>query len=54
MGLAYAVTYPFGVFGIIVALLILKKLFKINIQTEQELHRKLISFRRPTPGYLPI
>lgn len=45
MGLAYAVTYPFGVFGIIVALLILKKLFKINIHTEQELHRKLISFR---------
>ena len=45
MGLAYAVTYPFGVFGIIVALLILKKLFKINIHSEQELHRKLISFR---------
>ena len=45
MGLAYAVTYPFGVFGIILALLILKKLFRINIQTEQELHRKLISFR---------
>jgi len=45
MGLAYAVTYPFGVFGIILALLILKKLFRINIQNEQELHRKLISFR---------
>ena len=45
MGLAYAVTYPFGVFGIILGLLILKKLFRINIPTEQELHRKLISFR---------
>jgi len=45
MGLAYAVTYPFGVFGIILALLILKKLFRINIQNEQELHRKLTSFR---------
>jgi len=43
--LAYAVTYPFGVFGIILGLLILKKLFRINIPTEQELHRKLISFR---------
>ena len=45
MGLAYAVTYPFGVLGIILGLLILKKLFRINIPTEQELHRKLISFR---------
>jgi len=44
-GLAYAVTYPFGVFGLILTLLILKKLFKINIKTEQELHRKLNAIR---------
>jgi len=49
MTLAYAVTYPFGVFGIILSLLLLKNLFKTNIKTEQELHRKLnvIRSRRP-------
>ena len=45
MGLAYAVTYPIGVFGTILALLILKKVFGINIQSEQELHRKLNALR---------
>jgi putative transport protein len=39
--LAYAVVYPFGVFGIIAALLILKKVFGVNLERERELHRKL-------------
>jgi putative transport protein len=43
--LAYAVTYPLGVFGIIGALLLLKKIFGINITREQEFHRRL-SWRR--------
>lgn len=43
--LAYALAYPFGVFGIIFSLLILKKLFKTNLVTERELHRKLHIFR---------
>lgn len=45
MALAYAVAYPFGVFGIILTLLVLKKFFGINIATEQELHRKLNALR---------
>lgn len=47
--LAYAVAYPLGVFGIIGALLILKRVFKINIEEEQELHRKLSIFRTNRP-----
>jgi putative transport protein len=39
--LAYAVAYPFGVIGIILSLAILKKVFRIDIKAEQELHRKL-------------
>nr|WP_294903354.1 putative transporter [uncultured Lacibacter sp.] len=39
--LAYAVVYPFGVFGIIAAILILKKVFRVNLEKERELHRKL-------------
>jgi len=41
MTLAYAIAYPFGVFGIIFSLLLLKKLFKTDIEREKELHRKL-------------
>jgi putative transport protein len=36
--LAYAVAYPFGVFGIIITMLILKKMFKIDIQKETDKH----------------
>lgn len=39
--LAYAVVYPFGVFGIIGAILILKTVFGVNLDKERELHRKL-------------
>ena len=34
--LAYAVTYPLGVFGIIASLLLLKKIFRINLDDERE------------------
>lgn len=39
--LAYAIAYPFGVFGIILSFIILKKIFGVDIPREQELHRKL-------------
>jgi putative transport protein len=47
--LAYAVAYPFGVFGIIAVLVILKNLFRINIGNEQELHRRLYQIRSNKP-----
>lgn len=47
--LAYAIAYPFGVFGIILALIVLKKILKINLETEKELHRKLDIFRSKKP-----
>lgn len=47
--LAYAVAYPFGVFGIITALLILKRVFKINLTEEKELHRRLALVRSNKP-----
>ncbi|MGG9961046.1 putative transporter [Ferruginibacter sp. SUN106] len=49
MTLAYAIAYPFGVFGIIFSLLLLKKIFNTNIDTEKELHRKLNIFRSKRP-----
>jgi putative transport protein len=52
--LAYAVTYPLGVFGIIGALLLLKKFFRVNITQEQELHRKLAVLRGNRPVSLHL
>ncbi|MBI2730337.1 MAG: putative transporter [Sphingobacteriales bacterium] len=47
--LAYAVTYPLGVFGIIGSLLLLKKIFGVNTIKEQEFHRKLGVLRANRP-----
>ncbi|HNR17676.1 MAG TPA: putative transporter, partial [Chitinophagaceae bacterium] len=54
--LAYAVTYPLGVFGIIGSLLLLKKIFNVKIEKEQELHRKLGVLRanRPVSMHLSL
>ena len=47
--LAYAVAYPFAVIGIILSLVLLKKLLGVNIDDEKERHRKLgfIQSNRP-------
>ena len=47
--LAYAVAYPFAVIGIILSLVLLKKILGINTEVEKEKHRKLgfIQSNRP-------
>lgn len=54
--LAYAIVYPFGVFGIIAAILILKLVFSVNLDKERELHRKLdiIKANRPVSIHLKL
>jgi putative transport protein len=47
--LAYAVAYPFGVFGIILSLVLLKKILGVDINEQQELHRKLSIVRSNRP-----
>ncbi|MBC7890473.1 MAG: putative transporter [Ferruginibacter sp.] len=47
--LAYAVAYPFAVIGIILSLIILKKVLRVNIPDEIELHRKLNFFQSNRP-----
>ncbi len=39
--LAYAVAYPFGVVGIIFSMLILKRIFRVDMDREKKLHRRL-------------
>lgn len=54
--LAYAVAYPFAVIGIILSLIILRKLLGVNIEDEQELHRKLnfIQSSRPLSIHIKL
>lgn len=54
--LAYAVTYPLGVFGIIGVLVFLKKIFRIDISKQKEFHRKLeiIRANRPVSIHLSL
>jgi putative transport protein len=54
--LAYAVAYPFAVVGIILSLVILKKLLRVNIEDEKELHRKLgfIQSNRPQSVHIKL
>jgi len=52
--LAYAVSYPLGVFGIIGVLILLKKIFRVNIKEQQEFHRKLEIIRANKPVSLHL
>lgn len=52
--LTYALAYPFGVFGVILAMLILKKAFKIDIPTEIRLHEKLSVMKSNKPVSLTL
>ncbi len=52
--LAYAVAYPFAVLGIILSLVLLKKIFRVNLEDEKEFHRKLNFFQSNRPLSMPI
>lgn len=54
MTLAYAVAYPFGVFGIIITMVVLKKIFKVDLEWEREFHRKLNVLRSGKPVSLHL
>lgn len=54
--LSYAIIYPFGVFGIIGTLLLLKLVFRTNLERERSLHRKLqiIQSNKPVAFHLRV
>jgi len=54
--LAYAVAYPFAVAGIILSLVLLRKILGVNIEYEQELHRKLnfLQSNRPLSFHIKL
>jgi len=46
---AYAVTYPFGVLGIIIFMIVIGKVFRINIEEESASFHKEIQLKHPIP-----
>ena len=54
--LAYAISYPFGVFGIIGAILLIQKILRVNLKDQRELHRKLdvLRLNKPTSIHLVV
>ncbi|MEX6689567.1 putative transporter [Danxiaibacter flavus] len=49
LNLGYAVAYPFGVIGIILVMILLQKIFRVNIQKENERYQQTLlkSINRP-------
>ncbi|MDQ2178989.1 putative transporter [Marinifilum sp. D714] len=43
VGMAYAVAYPFGIFGIIISMILLRVIYKINVKKEEEQYRKEVT-----------
>ncbi|WP_421919104.1 putative transporter [Marinifilum sp.] len=43
VGMAYAVAYPFGIFGIIITMIVLRVIYRINVKKEEEQYRKEIT-----------
>ncbi len=50
MGIGYAVAYPFGVLGIILTMIFLRKLFRIDLKKEMELFEKDQHPEEAVPG----
>lgn len=43
VGMAYAVAYPFGIFGIIISMILIRIIFKIKISDEEEKYKKEVT-----------
>lgn len=54
IGMAYAVAYPFGIFGIILTMMLLKGMFRINVERELEEIRARHPHHHFVPKDLPV
>ncbi len=54
IGLGYAVAYPFGVLGIILTMLLMRKLLKINVNEELNLYNKVQHPEEQVPERISI
>jgi putative transport protein len=54
LGMAYAVAYPFGIVGIIVTMLLVRRVFQIDVETETEILDAANKSDAPTPDYVDL
>ena len=56
MGLAYAIAYPFGVIGILMVFLVLRRLLKVDLNHERELYQRkeLLNPAKPDSVHLVV
>ena len=43
VGMGYAIAYPFGIFGIIISMILLRVIFKIDVKKEEDQYKKEIT-----------
>jgi putative transport protein len=53
-GLAYAVTYPFGIVGPVLTIALLRRLFHVKLDDEKQAHIAASQARRPPGGFLDL
>jgi putative transport protein len=54
LGMAYAVAYPFGIVGIIVTMLLVRRVFRIDVETETKILVAANKSDAPTPDYVDL
>jgi putative transport protein len=54
LGMAYAVAYPFGIVGIIVTMLLVRRVFRIDVETETKILEAANKSDAPTPDYVDL
>jgi putative transport protein len=54
LGMAYAVAYPFGIVGIIVTMLLVRRVFRIDVEAETKILEAANKSDAPTPDYVDL
>ncbi len=53
-GIGYAAAYPFGILGIILVMILMRLLFRVDIEAENRLMEEISSKDKPKPNYLTV
>ncbi len=53
-GIGYAAAYPFGILGIILVMILIRFIFRVNIEEENRIMEELSTKDKPKPNYLTV
>jgi putative transport protein len=54
LGMAYAIAYPFGVIGIILTMLLIRRVFRVDVEQESQTIDCAVGTDSETPGYVDL